>query len=104
MWETEFVIGTLIFSILTIPSLGYADLDLNFNNLKEDTISTSRCIKSYQILWRFVPQKGENAGDYESKPEIHNIRDCLDACCIKKKCNVVFMHNEKCFHVRFLFS
>lgn len=96
-----------IFSALTVIRpchAGYTDLDLSASDLnpvdlKDDTISTRMCPKVYPILRRYLPRRKENAGDYEHKAEIHNIGECLDACCLDKKCNVVFMHETKCFNV-----
>ncbi|KAK6629603.1 hypothetical protein RUM43_003420 [Polyplax serrata] len=111
MWGTEFVVGAFrvfIFSALTVIRpchAGYTDLDLSASDLnpvdlKDDTISTRMCPKVYPILRRYLPRRKENAGNYEHKAEIHNIGECLDACCLDKKCNVVFMHETKCFNVQ----
>lgn len=39
------------------------------------------------------------AGNYSEKPELKGLRQCVMSCCLAESCNIVFIVDERCYHV-----
>lgn len=53
----------------------------------------------YTIIWLFAGN--ETAGTYKEYLKASAIDTCAIQCCIQKsECNVAFVFNDKCFHVK----
>lgn len=94
MFKFEFLASIIILLLYEVSfgiGQGYSELRL---------LPSAKCPKIYPRLFhQFVPKGNESAGNYEKKIDIHDIRECLDSCCMDEKCNVMFMYKTACYHI-----
>lgn len=90
MYHILFII-LIVFSEISLMKSSY-HLEVN---LKED------CPDLYlEAFLGFAPKGNLSAGTYIKKDSVYRITDCLAECCNDPLCNVVFMHDTSCLHVR----
>ncbi|CAH0563661.1 unnamed protein product [Brassicogethes aeneus] len=57
------------------------------------------CPRLYKKSFKgYVPQGNLSAGIFD-QTEITNLKECVLKCCLKDKCNVAFMSEDKCYHI-----
>ncbi|KAJ8953581.1 hypothetical protein NQ318_003003 [Aromia moschata] len=60
----------------------------------------SQCPRLYEKTFRgYIPRGNLTAGIFEEIEGITKLRNCVLQCCLKDNCNVVFMNDDKCYHV-----
>ncbi|KAK9743988.1 hypothetical protein QE152_g8208 [Popillia japonica] len=59
------------------------------------------CPQIYQRIFKgFLPQGNLSAGVFEEMVGIKEKKACVLQCCLKDSCNVVFIVDEKCYHIK----
>jgi len=92
----------LIFVVIafnTISSSGqlYSEFQVGLDKLADT------CPNSFsRVFVGFGPKGNDTAGTYEKRKDITNLKDCIFACCVDDKCNVVFMYSNNCYLVSIL--
>lgn len=51
------------------------------------------------VFTGFAPLGNKSAGLYTEISDSHDLKSCIEKCCVSDTCNVVFMHDLTCLHV-----
>ncbi|KAJ8979867.1 hypothetical protein NQ317_016051 [Molorchus minor] len=59
-----------------------------------------QCPRLYEKTFKgYIPRGNVSAGIFEEIEGVTKLRNCVLKCCMKDNCNVVFMNDEKCYHI-----
>nr|XP_022906199.1 dyslexia-associated protein KIAA0319-like protein isoform X1 [Onthophagus taurus] len=72
-------------------------LFFEYNRAKKNTL----CPKLYGKLFNgYVPAGNMSSGVFSAVPDAEDQRSCVLDCCEKNDCNVAFIADEKCYHIK----
>lgn len=63
------------------------------------------CLNEYcsnrdtEKLMKYCSLGNLTAGNYSEKNGLKGLRQCVMACCLSDACNIVFLVDQRCFHV-----
>lgn len=96
MLISKFLVTTLLLLLYEV-SIAICQ---GFSDLRNLQTFVPKCPKMYpRFFHQFVPKGNETAGTYIKKPDIHELYECLESCCLDERCNVMFMFKTACYHV-----
>ncbi|KAF9805268.1 hypothetical protein SFRURICE_014019 [Spodoptera frugiperda] len=65
-----------------------------------DIYENNKCPKLYpKNFLNYMPVGNLTAGNYTEKPGLKGLKQCVMECCISESCNIVFIYDQRCFHV-----
>ncbi|XP_026321245.1 dyslexia-associated protein KIAA0319 [Hyposmocoma kahamanoa] len=71
-----------------------------YNKPWSDKYENNKCPKLYpKNFVNYAPVGNLTAGNYSEKPELKGLRQCVMSCCLTESCNIVFIVDERCYHV-----
>ncbi|KAH9633261.1 hypothetical protein HF086_006863 [Spodoptera exigua] len=65
-----------------------------------DMYENNKCPKLYpKNFLNYMPVGNLTAGNYTEKPGLKGLKQCVMECCMSESCNIVFIYDQRCFHV-----
>ncbi|XP_044017263.1 dyslexia-associated protein KIAA0319 homolog [Aphidius gifuensis] len=76
----------------------------NYDRIKKWQIQNS-CLKLYPKVFTSFTPRGNLSNNVISKQQlIFDMENCVKTCCVDDECNVAFMYNKTCYHVKCKYS